>query len=427
MSYNILDYGAVADGKTLATKAIQCAIDECNKNGGGRVLIPAGSFYSGSIFLKDNVELHLEHGALLTASANMDDYNADDAYFQNYGFAPEQWRAKHLIMAVECKNVAITGSGVIDGNGDYFRAEPVINPNGSGYGWRYGMAFVKDEKVMRPGQLICFIESSEIFVDGITVRNAPCWCIFLHGCKYVRISRINIFNGKTALNTDGIDVDCSSFVTISDCNIETGDDAITFRCSAKRLKTPKVCEYVTVTNCNLAASACAFRIGVGIGRIRHIRVSNITVSRAGSGIFFMTAYNGAGEAFIEDVNFENISINDVGWPIKFEGSNGGIKNVTLDNIRVCDALGGARIIPEAERIFSDITLRNVDFFFAKDDRELLPHQLEKRGAHMFFAQNVDSLVLDNVRIFADDEVASAWTSKFKTENCDNLIVKNCKY
>ena len=99
MVYNILDYGAVPDGKTLSTGAIQAAIDDCNKNGGGRVLVPSGSFYSGSIYLLDNVELHLEHGAILTASANMDDYNPDDAYPQNYGFAPEEWRAKHFIMA----------------------------------------------------------------------------------------------------------------------------------------------------------------------------------------------------------------------------------------------------------------------------------------------------------------------------------------
>ena len=193
--YNIIDYGALSDGKTLATSAIQAAIDDCYKNGGGRVVIPSGNFYSGSLFLKDNVELHLEHGATLTASESMDDYNADDAYVQNYGFAPEQWRAKHLIMAVECKNVAITGSGVIDGNGDSFRAEPKINQNYP-YSWRFGMAHVKDINVMRPGQLICFIESRDVLVDGITLRNTSCWCIFIHGCEFVRVSRITVLNKK---------------------------------------------------------------------------------------------------------------------------------------------------------------------------------------------------------------------------------------
>ena len=80
MIYNILDYGAIPDGKTLATDAIQAAINACHENGGGRVVIPAGRFYSGSIYLKINVELHLELGSTLIASGNMEDYNPDDAY-----------------------------------------------------------------------------------------------------------------------------------------------------------------------------------------------------------------------------------------------------------------------------------------------------------------------------------------------------------
>ena len=420
--YNVIDYGAVADGKTLSTAAIQTAIDECNKNGGGRVVIPAGSFYSGSIFLKDNVELHIEHGATLTASANIDDYNADDAYPQNYGFAPEQWRAKHLIMAIECKNVAITGSGVIDGNGDSFRAEAQPNPKNP-YSWRFGMAHVKDINVMRPGQLICFIESSEVLVEGITVRNTPCWSIFIHGCEFVRVSRINVFNNKTALNTDGIDIDCSRFVTVSDCNIETGDDAITFRCAAHRLKSPKICEHITVTNCNLAVSASAFRIGVGIGQIRHVRVSNMTVARAGVGMHFMTSYNGAGEAVIEDVNFSGISLCNVGWPIKIEGGNGEIKNVTIENVRA-ESLAGIRLIPDSKGIASDITLKNVDLFLAKEERALTPSHLQLRGEHVFYAKNVEGLRLLSLRIFADAEALSSWRSTFETEDCDGLSVQD---
>lgn len=424
--YNILNYGAIADGRTLCTAAIQAAIDDCNENGGGRVVIPSGEFYSGSFFLRDNVELHLEHGALLIASADMEDYNADDAYEQNYGFAPEEWRAKHLIMAVECDNVAITGSGTINGNGDSFRAEPKINPKGNGYGWRYGTAHVKDINVMRPGQLICFIESTNVLVDGITVVNAPCWCIFVHGCEYVRISRIRVSNGRCDLNTDGIDIDCSRFVTVSDCNIETGDDAITFRCASRRLKTPKICEHVTVTNCNLAVSASAFRVGVGTGTIRHIRVSNVTVSRAGCGLHFMTSYNGSGEALIEDVNFSGISMCNTGWPIKMEGSNGYIKNVTIDNLRA-ESLASIKVIPECKGVVSSLALRGIDLIVVKDERELLPHQIEARGEHMFFARNVDNMRLFDVRVTSDDEVAPLWTSKFKAEDCDGMMVCDCEF
>ena len=326
-------------------------------------------------------------------------------------------------MAIECKNVAITGSGVIDGNGDSFRAEPKINQNYP-YSWRFGMAHVKDINVMRPGQLICFIESSEVLVEGITVRNTPCWSIFIHGCEFVRVSRINVFNNKTALNTDGIDIDCSRFVTVSDCNIETGDDAITFRCAAKRLKTPKICEHITVTNCNLAVSASAFRIGVGTGQIRHVRVSNITVARAGVGMHFMTSYNGAGEAVIEDVNFSGISLCNVGWPFKIDGSTGKIKNVTVDNVRA-HSLAGIRIIPERKEIVSDLTLRDFDLFLVKDERDLTPSDLAKRGDDIFYAKNISGIRLLGLRIFVDSEILSEWASKFKTEDCDGIVIKDC--
>ena len=423
MVYNIVEYGAVADGKTLATEAIQSAIDDCCKNGGGRVLIPSGNFYTGSIFLKDNVELHLDHGALLTASENMDDYNADDAYPQNYGFAPEEWRAKHLIIAHECNNVAITGTGEINGSGDSFRAEPSIAPENTGYGWRFGTAHVKDKEIMRPGQLICFIESTNIFIEGVTVRNAPCWCFFIHGCEYVRINGIQVFNGKTALNTDGIDIDCSRFVTISNCNIETGDDALTFRCAAHRLRTPKICEHVTVTNCNFAVSASAVRIGVGTGTIRHIRVSNITVSRAGCGLHFMTSYGGSGEAHIEDVTFSNISMCNVAWPIKMEGSVGEIKNVVIDNVRAY-SFAGVKIIPGALGVVSDVKLRDFDMFVTKEARTLEERHRLVRGEYMFYAMNAKGLVLDNLRVITDADALATWSGKFKTDNCDGLIVKN---
>ena len=425
MVYNILDYGAIPDGKTLSTTAIQNAIDECNKNGGGRVLIPTGNFYSGSIFLKDNVELHFEFGATLTASENMDDYNADDAYEQNYGCDHEEWRGKHLIMAIECDNVAITGYGIIDGSGESFRKE-ATPPHPAAYGWMYGTSRVKDLEVMRPGQLIVFVESTNIVVQGITIRNAPCWCVFVYGCAYVRIHGIQVFNHKTALNTDGIDIDSSRYVTISDCNIETGDDAITFRCATKRLKKFYPCEYVTVTNCNLAVSASAFRVGVGTGIIRHIRVSNITIERAGTGIHYMTSYRGFGEAKIEDVNFSDISINFCSIPVRFEGDRAYIKDATIENLRATHCIANMRFYPQTECSMSNITLRNIETYVKREERELTEENFERRGRHALHIIGVKKMLLDNVRVHIDEDAMPTWESKYLAENAEDITIRNCE-
>lgn len=422
--YNIKDFGAVADGRTLCTESIQRAIDACYENGGGRVVIPAGEFVTGTVWLKDHVELHLEIGALLLASTNMDDYNADDAYPQNFWSANEEWRGAHLILAVECEDVAVTGLGVIDGRGDFFYEEPREYPWMSGYGWRYGMSKSRDKEILRPGQLVCFIESRHVTVEDITMRNCTCWSCFLHGCEYVNIRGIKVFNEKTAGNTDGIDIDCCRFVTVSDCIIDTGDDAITVRCCTARLKNKEMLsEYITVTNCNLAVSASAFRIGVGTGLIRHVRVSNITIARAGTAINYMTSYAQNGEAHIEDVNFSNISAYNVGHPIQIGGSVGSIRRVTLENMRL---YGMARSTVEASEkgILSDITLRNIDIHLIPPTDGTIKKQIEKRGAYALSVKNVCGAVLDGVRVFHDD--GEDWDGAFCHEGCEGLEIRGCR-
>ena len=279
---------------------------------------------------------------------------------------------------------------------------------------------------MRPGQLIVFVESTNVIVEGITIVNAPCWCVFLHGCDYVRVHGIQVFNHKTALNTDGIDIDCCRYVTVSDCNIETGDDAITFRTATQRLKKTRPCEYVTVTNCNLAVSASAFRIGVGTGHIRHIRVSNITIERASNGMHFMTSYRGSGAAEIEDVNFSNISINFCSSPIKLEGDRAYIKDVTVENVRAKHCISGLRIIPAEECEISNVTLKDIEFTVKKEEREITPAHVERRGAYMVDIGKSKNITLDRVRLHADDEVIPLWTAKYRAVNPEEVTLRSCE-
>jgi polygalacturonase len=163
----------------------------------------------------------------------MDDYNSIDAYEQNFSVLSEQWVGKHLILAIECKNVALTGTGTIDGSADAFMGDLEFK---SVHTWRKGIRFAKDKEKLRPGQLICFVECERVLVENITLTNYPCWGCFLHGSEYVTVRGVKVFNPDTYANTDGIDIDSCRFVTVSDCNIHTGDDGITVRGATKRLK-----------------------------------------------------------------------------------------------------------------------------------------------------------------------------------------------
>ena len=119
MNVSILDFGAVGDGKTLCSDSINKAIEHCSKTG-GRVTVPAGTYLTGTVWLKSGVELHLEQGAVILGSPDFADYCEDDAYPQNFGVADEEWTGGHLLVAVGCHDVAITGLGTIDGNSESF-------------------------------------------------------------------------------------------------------------------------------------------------------------------------------------------------------------------------------------------------------------------------------------------------------------------
>lgn len=411
MVYNILEFGAKTE--TDCTESIQSAIDKCAENCGGCVFIPSGTYISGTIWLKDNVELHFETGAVLKASTNLDDYNAEDAYPQNWGSKEEKWRAKHLIIALECKNVAITGNGIIDGSGDaFFGTERTFY---SGYAWEGGYVTSKDEDMLRPGQLVCFIECDNVKVRDITLKNMPCWGLFFHGCENVQVSGITVTNPFDYVNTDGIDIDCCRYVTVSDCIINTGDDAIAIRCDSQHLKRAKACENVVITNCTLASNSSVFRIGVGVGEIRHVRISNIIVSRGGNLVTFATSYFGHGNAEIEDIGLSDISAYNIGRMLDCVAEKSFIKNISMRNMLVY-AGGETLILQKNEGVVSDILLKDITL--------ILTRKIKKDKKYIIQVENADNIVLDSVNVsYATD----TWEKVFHKAGVGNVIVKACSF
>ena len=181
--YNITAYGAVSDTSRLSTDAVQRAIDECSQAGGGRVLVPTGSYKIGTIVLKSNVNLHLEHGATLYGSTRLEDYRPMKS---DYVSLRTQTETIQLIYADDVAGVVIDGHGTIDGRGRSFKK----------LSWN-------DEGITRP-HLLRIIRGRDITVRDITLRNSGCWMQHYLACDRVRIDGIRVFNRNNYNNDNSL-------------------------------------------------------------------------------------------------------------------------------------------------------------------------------------------------------------------------------
>ena len=290
---NVKDFGAVGDGKTKDTAAVQRAIDS-----GGMICFPPGIYLCGTLYLKSHGGLYLESGAVLLASPDREDYNADDFCVQNSVFRGDQASGAHFIVALEQENITIEGPGRIDGNREAFYPVP-----------KDWWDRCRDTIEWRPAQMVYICESSNIRIRDIELYNAPYWTCFLHGCENAQVSGLHIYNHPHTRNGDGLDIDCCRNVTVSDCLIESGDDCITLRGHDAKLKNKKPCEYITITNCILRTICNAFRIGVGSGIIRNAVISNCIIRDSRMGIMLCSRYSAKSTGtLLENIQFENIRI-----------------------------------------------------------------------------------------------------------------------
>ena len=418
VEYSVLSYGADPSGNVKSTQAIQKAIDDAAIHG-GKVIIPAGIFVCGTLWLRSNVELHLELGAKILASPDLSDYNELDAYPQNFYSKVEEWNGKHLIIAHEVENIAITGLGTIDGNAVSFYCDPIP---WDGYTWEKGLALARDKENLRPGQLIAIIECKNVFISDVTIQNSTCWCCFLHGCFDVRIRGIRILNPHENANTDGIDIDTCSYVTVSDCLIDTGDDAIALRCDGDRvLHKEPVCEYITITNCVLASSSSVFRIGVGRGTLQHIRVDNIVMKRGAVGMCFMGCWTIGKYTNIFDTHFSRISAENLSFPFQINSIDGAIfDDISVTDMRAnCTAAGS--VSTNKEGTLNNIRLENIHLKYSDKQIVQTERTLDARGDHLFYLQNATGLYISDVTIDAKNVDLSLWKGLIFNENCPDSV------
>ena len=303
MDFNIVDYGAVADGAsdspTNNRDAIQAAVDAALANGGGRVVVPTGNFLSGAIVLKSNVTLYLEEGAVLTSSLNLED-GIDFAKEFNDDTENSGWTGGCFLFARHAHDIAIEGHGTIYGQGD-----KVFFDDGADGDFHECPKNVRTQAWERP-RTTYFEDVENLTVRGVTFKDACFWTLHMAGCRNVVVDGVRILNDQRGANNDGIDPDCCCDVVISNCIVKTGDDAIVVKNTAPMAAKYGVCENITISNCVLYSHDSALKIGTETaGDIRNVMLSDCVFRDCSRGVGIWVR----GGATIEDVHVHHVSGN----------------------------------------------------------------------------------------------------------------------
>lgn len=376
-SYDVTAFGAVGDGARNNREAIQRAVDQCAARGGGTVRLPPGRFLSGALRLKSGVALWLDHGATLAASPDPSEYPLRRPTER---LPRDQWGSV-FVLAEGAERVAILGSGVITGGG-------FGRPHGPG----------RPLQPFRP-RLVAFERCRDVAVRGVTLRDPDRWTLHFYQCDSAQAHGLRIRAGYAIGNSDGIDVDGSRNVVISDCEIVAGDDCIVLK-TTNYLGPPRPCENVVVSNCVLSTRANALKIGtethadfsniaftnsavfgdgdirpisgvaleaVDGARLRGVSVSNISMRRVKAALFLRAGDRsrpqpGAPASRLEDVVIDNIVAVDATVPSSITGiPASAVENVTVRGVRI-NIEGGAepwppgRQVPEREAAYPDATM-----------------------------------------------------------------------
>ena len=432
-SYNVKDFGAIADTTVLSSPFIQKAVDECAANGGGVVVVPAGNYLCGSIFLKSNVELHLEAGSTLFASRRSSDYPKAKV---SVG-ASDADRVDILIAALDVENISITGTGSLNGQAvrESFRREPQLALTDSVTGReianaiKYGVDYqTKFRKVPPCPGLINFTNCKNVHIENIQVVESSFWSVHLQWCDRVFVDGIYIYSAPSnGVNADGLDIDGCSNVMVSNSVINTGDDALCLKTTSQD-KISKPCENVTVTNCIFTSSSAAIKLGTeSFSDFRNITISNCIVKDANRGINMIIRDGGA----VSNVLFSNIVINtvrkatfwwgngDAVWMTiqarRKEKPAGKIENISFDHI-IAHSQSGVRI-EGFDNVVNNIRFNDFQLFMEPENAK------DKRSRNGFLFNGVARLLMNDCAVsWNTSQSEDVWESAYYFENVNGLTL-----
>jgi polygalacturonase len=424
--YPITEFGAVPDGTRNNAADIQRAIDECAANGGGRVIVPPGIFLSGKIHLRSRIELHLEQGAILLCTPNIDEIHPPHGYRHGLESA--------FICAEDVEDIAITGLGVIDGNGRAYIKEMLPHIH------------VMPEK--RP---ITFYLGGckRVTVTGITIRDGANWTLWLVGCDDVLIQGIRMYNDLMLPNSDGIDIDRCRNVHVVDCHIEAGDDAIVLK-TMRRFERYGHSENIVVRGCTLKSTSSAICIGCEIAApVRNVIFDSCVISSSHRGLSINHSY----EADIENILFSNMFIetrlfHDTWWgrgepiyvkvlPWTERDSVGRTRKVRFQNIRARSE-NGVLVHGATRENIDDLTFENVHIEMAKwskwpggqldlrpcpGGRDGYETGVCKHPTYGFLLQNAKNVTMRNCGVSWSGEKPDYFKDALLAENIQGLLLE----
>jgi polygalacturonase len=342
-TFNIAQYGGKADGITLNTKSISDAIKACSKNGGGVVLVPSGLWLTGPLVLQSNINLCIAKDGLLQFTAEFNRYKLVESSYEGL----PAYRNQAPLSAVDAENIAITGDGIIDGNGSAWRM--VNRDRQSDIEWKKlvasggivsknGQLWYPTEKSLKGSQtknagvitagktakdyedikdflrpnLLVFSNCKKVLLQGVTFQNSPAWCLHTLLCDQLTVRDINVKNPWFAQNGDGIDIESCTNVLVEGSTFDVGDDGICIKSgrdeAGRRRGKPTM--NVLVRNCAVYHAHGGFVIGSEMsGGARNIYVENCTFMGTDIGLRFKTTRGRGG--VVQNIHASNINMKDI--------------------------------------------------------------------------------------------------------------------
>ena len=457
----ITNFGGIGDGVTLNTDAFAKAIEHLSQYGGGKLTVPSGVWFTGPIILKSNINLHLEDRAIILFSPDKDLYPIVETSFEGL----DTYRCQSPISGRNLENVAITGSGAIDGNGQYWR--PLKKQKVTESQWKEatsrGGVFKRDDYWMPSAQylegenssemnvpshlktledfytlrdflrpvMVSLVECRNIYLEGVIFQNSPSWNLHPLMCENVIIDGVQVRNPSYAQNGDGLDLESCKNVIVVNSTFDVGDDGICIKSGKDEAgrKRARPCENIIVDNCTVFKGHGGFVVGSEMsGGVRNVSVSNCQFLGTDVGLRFKSRRGRGG--VVENIYISKIGMFDIATEaVRFNLYYGG--KSAVESFEDGDEAAQEEIIPSADETtpaFRNIYIKDVVcsearramYFYGLPEQPIDNINIEnmviysKYGAELMESSNIS---LKNARIYPQEGPA------LFLNNVDNIVVE----